>query len=479
MSHVTPQEAKQELACRELARRHLGRFIKYNNPNYRENWHHTRLIAKLEAVAAGTLKRLMVFMPPRHGKSEIVSINFPAWYFGDHPENSIIAASYNSDLAVGFGRKARNLVDTQEYKLLFPGVSLAEDSKAAGRWNTSKRGEYTATGIGGGLTGRGANVLLIDDPVKDQKDAESFITQQSNYDWYRSVAETRLAPGGAIVVVQTRWHDADLAGKILAEEQGWDVLSLPAIAEEDEQDRLEGEALWPTQYPIEELEKKRNVLGTSMFSALYQQQPVTSASQIFKQSMFRSRTLEEVMKLETRCFVTIDPAPGKTENADSIGVTINFVDREGFWNLIAYRIKFNAKALIDLLFKLQEDWNVEAFGIEKGMYKDVLAPFLEAEMLKRQKWFRIVELDHEQKSKQLRIRGLQPLYEAKSIFHIEGMCDDLEEELLRFPKAAHDDVSDSTAYQAKIAERPEGSDHEDTILANRASQEDARQDSGL
>src|SRR3990167_5894863 len=379
-SSISPREANKELAERELARRKLSWFVKYSFDDYRESWHHKVIFKKLEAVERGEVRKLMIFVPPRHGKSEICSINFPAWFFGRNPKKSIIASSYNSDLAISFGRKARNIVDSHEYKNLFPGITLAEDSKAAGRWNTNKGGEYTAVGIGGGATGRGADVFIIDDPVKDEQEAESPVIQERNIGWFRSVARTRLAPGGSIVVIQTRWHDKDLAGQILGNEQGWEILSLPAIAEADDAHRKKGEALWPTQYPMEELEEIKKSLGTSRFSALYQQSPISEESQVFKRSMFQYRTLEELTKLNTRNIVTIDPAPAKTENADSIGVCINFVDKENKWNLIAYRIKFDAYQLINLMFKLASDYPIEAFGIEKGMYKDVLKPFLDKEM---------------------------------------------------------------------------------------------------
>ena len=449
-SNVSPKEAKQELAKRELARRHLGWFVKYQFEGYKENWHHKIIFDKLEAVERGEIRKLMIFVPPRHGKSEIASVNFPAWFFGRNPKKSIIASSYNSDLAVSFGRKARNIVDSAEYKNLFK-VTLAEDSKAAGQWNTSEGGEYTAVGIGGGTTGRGADIFLIDDPVKDKQEAESPVIQERNIGWYRSVARTRLTPQGAVVIIQTRWHDKDLAGQILESEKDWEIINLPAIAENDSENRKKGEALWEAQYSLKELQTIKEELGTELWSALYQQQPITEESQVFRRQMFQYRTLQEVVRLDTRAFVTLDPAPGKTESSDFIGVCINFVDRQNKWNLIAYRIKFDAYELINHMFKIGSDYHVEAFGIEKGMYKDVLKPFLDKEMRTRNKFLTIRELDHQQKNKQLRIHGLQPRYEARSIFHIEGQCGDLEEELLRFPKAAKDDVSDATAYQSQIA----------------------------
>lgn len=477
---ITPKEAKQELAKRELARRKLGWFIRYNFPEYQENWHHSLIISKLEAVERGEIRKLMIFVPPQNGKSEIASINFPAWFFGRNPKKAVIAASYNSDLSVGFGRKARDIVASEEYKNLFPSVHLKEDSTAAGRWNTNQGGEYTAVGIGGGTTGRRADVFLIDDPVKDKQEAESITIQDRNIGWYRSVARTRLSPTGAVVLIQTRWHDKDLAGQILESEKDWEIIELPAIAEHDEEHRKAGEALWPNRYSLEWLLSTKRDLGTELWSALYQQKPVSEESQVFKRPMFRYKDQEELDSVQTRCFITIDPAPGKSENADFIGVCENRVDSENFWHLKAYRVKFDASQLINLMFKLHEDTHFEKLGIEKGMYRDVLKPFLDQEMLKRNVFFQVVELDHGQRSKELRIRGLQPRYEAGQIFHIKGFCSDLESELLRFPKSAHDDVMDATAYQLQIAEAPAGFQAEREIFVRQEERKmRVQQDTGL
>ncbi len=193
----------------------------------------------------------MIFMPPRHGKSELGSRRFPAWYLGRNPGKSIIAASYNSDLATDFGREVRNIVNAPEYGCVFES-SLSADSKAANRWHTDAGGIYVAAGVGTAVTGRGADIFLIDDPVKDREEADSEIKRQRVWDWYTSTAYTRLAPGGAIILIQTRWNEDDLGGRLLeAQEAGgdkWEVLDLPAI-------RDDGSALWPDRYSVEALER--------------------------------------------------------------------------------------------------------------------------------------------------------------------------------------------------------------------------------
>jgi hypothetical protein len=450
------QEAAKELAKRELARRKLSSFIHYNFSDYKENWHHRIIIEALEQVERGEITRLMILTPPRHGKSELASVQFPAWYLGRNPERSIIVSSYAFELAVDFGRKARNLVKSQEFINVFEEIGLAEDSKAVGKWHTTKEGLYIAVGVGGAITGRGANLFVIDDPVKGRDEAESPQMLDKKWEWYQAVARTRLTPGGAIVLMMTRWQDGDLAGRILNSEGGkeWKVIKLKAIAEEDEEFRKKGEALWPGMYNLENLMVVKRDIGLYNWSALYQQEPMMSETQVFKQEMFQERDFMEVLKLNTRRFLTIDPAPTKTEDSDYIGVCENYVDSENKWNLRAYRIRMNPKSLIDLLFKLKRDMNFEMVGIEQGMYQDVLKPFLDDEMRKRNIFFNVQELKHEQAKKELRIRGLIPRYESKSIYHIKGECKDLEEELLRFPRGLTDDVMDAAAYQSQIASKP-------------------------
>jgi len=448
-------EAKAELAKRELARRHLMSFVKYRFPSYRENWHHKILANALERVENGTLKRLIVNMAPRHGKSELVSVNFPAWCMGKNKDRSIIAASYGADLATDFGRKVRNIMDDPEYKVLF-NTRLAEDAKAKGSWSTNGRAEYNAVGVGGAITGKGAGIIIVDDYFKNREDADSEVMSEKLWDWYKSTLRTRITPDGAIVVVATRWKDDDLVGRIL-EEGGageWEVITLPAIAEEDEEFRKEGEALWADYYTLELLEATRNDIGFYEFNAQYQQNPVTRETQIFKPEMFKYIPLEEVLKKKTACYVTID-TQGKqkaTKKSDFTGITINWVDSDNIWYFKSYHKKIGESELFELIFELHSAYKPIAIGLEKTMFTDAIKPFLELEMAKRNIFPNVVELTHGGTNKETRIKWLEPRYERGYIYHIEGMCKDLETELLRFPASKHDDTMDSAAYQTQIAE---------------------------
>ncbi len=449
------KQAKAELAKRELASRYLLDFILYNFPSYRVNWHHNIIIEKLEALERGEIKKVMFLMPPRHGKSEICSKQFPAWYIGRNPTKEIITSSYSSGLAVDFGRKSRNLVNSEDFTNVFEGVKLAEDSKSVGKWHTNQEGSYIAVGVGGAITGKGADVLIIDDPIKNREDADSSILRNNIWEWYRSTALTRLSPNGAIILIQTRWHDDDLAGRLLeSEKKEWVVVDFPAIANEDEKFRKQGEALWENQYSLEKLLEIKNSIGSYNWSSLYQQNPIDEETQEFKKKYFHKRTLKDLAALNTRNFLTIDTAVSQAASGDWTGIVRNYVDDQNKWNLKASKTKKNPTELINTIFNLHLEDNYERIGIEKTIYLQALMPFLNDEMRKRNVFLPIVELQHHQTAKETRIRGLIPRYEGGSVFHIEGECNDLEDELLRFPKSKHDDVMDACAYQLQLAEAP-------------------------
>ena len=207
--------------------------------------HHGIICTALEAVERGECNRLMIFCPPRHTKSELASRRFPSWYIGRHPDRQLIGASYNGALASDFGRAVRNISASPEYSQLFPDCELAADSRAANRWNTEVGGAYVAAGVGTAITGRGAHLALIDDPVKDRSDADSQTVRDHTWNWYTNVLYTRLMPGAAIVLIMTRWHEDDLAGRLLEQQdeggEAWEVINLPALGEGNDW-RAEGEA---------------------------------------------------------------------------------------------------------------------------------------------------------------------------------------------------------------------------------------------
>lgn len=282
-------------------------FTKATFPGYLPGWVHevicTELDKFLEQVIAKQSPRLMIFVPPRHGKTELVSRRFPAYAFGKHPDLSLIATSYGSDLASRINRDVQRVIDSPEYSGLFPKTKLNGKNVRAeveGAWLRNSdlfevvgyRGVYRSAGVGGGITGMGADILLIDDPTKDMEQAYSATYQQSTEDWYKGVAYTRLQPGGGVVLILTRWHETDLAGRLLGDSAGgngdqWRVVSFPAIAEADEEYRDEGEALHPERYSLEQLHKIKQAVGSRVWASLYQQRPAALEGGIVKRDHFR------------------------------------------------------------------------------------------------------------------------------------------------------------------------------------------------
>jgi hypothetical protein len=441
-----------------LAKRRLLDFITFNFPDYKVNWHHRLLTEKLEAVERGEIKRLIVTMPPRHGKSEIVSVQFPSWLIGRNKNRNIIEASYSGDLATDFGRQVRNIIAGDRYAHLFPSVELAEDSQAKGKWNTNGRGAYNAVGVGGATTGKGADFLIIDDPIKNRQDAESEVVRESTWAWYTSTARTRLSPEGAIIIVMTRWHDDDLVGRVLRSENAasWDVLNLPAIANDDEAFRKRGEALWADHFSLPILEETKRDIGAYDFSSLYQGSPLDSESQEFRRDFFQYRSEADLVEKRLARYLTIDLAFSDKETADSIGFADNRVDGTNRWNLRAWRRKLTPKDLIDYLFVLHAENNYLQIGIldKHSQYTIVIKPFIDDECRKRNKFLPISTIKTQDTSKELRIRALLPRYLNKAVYHLEGACVDLEEEMLRFPKGVHDDVVDAVAAQVTFAQPP-------------------------
>lgn len=253
-------------------------------PEFRPGRHHKLLASKLEEVEAGRLKRLCITMAPRHGKSKLATELFPTWYLGRDPKRRVLSLSYGQDLADVFGRSVRNYLKAPTFAALFPDCKLSSDSNSVKRFNLVPGGSYATIGVGGATTGRGADLLVLDDLIKDREQADSPVYRENLIDWYKSVARTRLQPEGAIALVQTRWGTTDFVSWLLQEtkHEGWEVISLPAIAlENDPLGRQPGEALWTEAYPLPVLEEIRATLGSRDWNALYQQCPLADADVIF------------------------------------------------------------------------------------------------------------------------------------------------------------------------------------------------------
>lgn len=440
------------------AREHLIQFLIATNPRYEPNWHH-RIIAKelehIESFGDRDYKVLLVFVPPRHGKSELCSIGFPAWYLGRNPTKEIITVSYSAELAQDFGGKTRAIVSGEYYPHIF-NIKLKEDEQAKAKWKTDKGGSYTSVGVGGAITGRGANILLFDDPIKNREEAESEVYREKVWQFFTSTAFTRLEPKGVVVVILTRWHVDDLAGRILSNPQlagRCKVIHFPAIAIQQEIHRNEGESLWPERFGVDQLREIENTVGPYDFNSLYQGSPIRTEHQEFKTEWWRKIPEHEVDMKNCQRYLTIDTAISKAAQADYTGFVDNRVDRENFWYLKSWRMRIGPEELVDAIFTLHLRNRYEKIGIEKTVYLDGLKPYLDSEQRKRGVFLPIVELQHNQTKKEIRIRGLIPRYASMSMFHIEGQCVELEKEMLEFPNGVHDDILDSLAYQLQITEK--------------------------
>jgi predicted phage terminase large subunit-like protein len=415
------------------ARTSLLAFTEFTNPQYQRAGHHQRIAEKLEAVERGEIDRLMIFMPPRHGKSELASKRFPAWCLGRKPTRQIIAASYNSDLASDFGRNVRNIVAEPEFGQVFPGVSLAPDSQAANRMNTNHGGAYVAAGVGTAVTGRGAHIALIDDPFKDREEADSERRRELVWDWYRSTLFTRLMPGGAVVLIQTRWHEDDLAGRLLeADAAQWEVLDLPAI------DR-DGNALWPEWYPVSALQRIRDTVGPREWSALYQQQPQPDEGTYFRREWFKPWDIKDRPPL--RYYGTSDYAV--TDGGGDYTVhRVWGIDSEGqVYRIDGWRGQTAADQWIERKIDLIAKHKPLAWFGEGGVIQKAVEPMLKRRMIERKTFCRMEWLPSVS-DKPTRARSFQAMAASGRVFFEPGADID---EFLVFPAGKHDDDVDTAS----------------------------------
>ena len=378
-------EDEQTRLAREVRRKSLIAFVQHLSPSYTAGWVHHKLAAALERfmgdVLAKKSPRLMVFMPPRHGKSELVSRYFPAWAFGNHPNVSIIGSSYSNDLISRMNRDVQRIIDSPLYRDVFPDIGLnAKNIRSVAQGTflrnsdifeiVGHKGVYRSAGVGAGITGMGADILNIDDPVKDAKEARSETVRNSVWEWYTSTAYTRLAPGGGVLLTMTRWHVDDLAGRLLEamrkdEGDQWEIINFPAIAEAEEEHRKEGEALHPERWPLEYLENIRQTIGEYNWVALYQQSPTIPGGALIKSDWWRYWT-GDIEAIKKRCDVIIivaDTAYGvKDANDYSVFQCWGFEGNKRMYLLDQVRGKWGYEQLVPVAMAF---WEKHA---EEGKY---------------------------------------------------------------------------------------------------------------
>jgi hypothetical protein len=411
--------------------------------------HHRRIAEALESVERGDIDRLMIFAPPRHTKSELASRRFPAWYLGRHPEKQLIAATYSGEFALDFGRDVRGIVQDERFSKLFPDVSLAADSQAANRWHTNHGGVSVYVGVGGSITGRGAHIALIDDPFKNREEADSENNRESVWRWYTSTLRTRLMPGGAIIVILTRWHESDLAGMLL-ERQGrkpegqWHVIEMPAIRNEGTEQES---ALWPQWYDLESLKRIKSDIGPREWSALFQQNPRPEEGTFFKREWFEFYTKppERLNKFATGDFAVTE-GDGDFTDIGTHGYApegILYLGLDGWYG------QTSSDKWIEALIDQFARHHPYCFFAESGVIRRSLEPFLRRRMIERKTHCRLEWLATSA-DKPSMARPLQAMASMKRVRLPDNEYGHrLLNQFLSFPAGKHDDAVDMAGLMAR------------------------------
>ena len=452
-------EAAEVLLERRQARDSLLPFVTLTKPDFEVGRHHEMIASCLERVEAGEVSRQMIFCPPRHTKSELATRRFPAWYLGRHSNAQVISAAYNSELASDFGREVRNLVAHPTYSQIFPGVGLSEDSQAANRWHLKSGGQYIAAGVGTAITGRGANLIIVDDPIKDRQEADSATTRARIWDWYRSVLYTRLMPGGSIVLIQTRWHDDDLAGRLLmeAEEGGdqWDIVELPALARaEDPLGRKEGEALWPEWYPEDRLIQIKSVIGSRDWSALYQQEPQAEEGGFFLKDWFA--TVKEVPE-GLRIYGASDYATKDGEGDYTVHGVCGVDEADNMYVLDWWRGQTTSDVWVESFLDLVDKWKPLQWAEEAGQIRASLDPYISTRQRERRSY--CVRTPFASRfDKRSRARAIQARMSSGKVYFMRGApwLEELRMEMLRFDAGRNDDQVDVLSLMGRLLEDMQG-----------------------
>ena len=459
--------AYETLLAKEEAQVKFIKFAKLMWPEFILGRHHKIMADAFERVLNGECKRLIVNMPPRHTKSEFASYLLPAWFLGRFPGKKVIQASHTAELSVGFGRKVRNLVNKDEYRDIFPDTALQADSKAAGRWNTSLGGDYFAIGVGGAVTGKGADLLIIDDPHSEQ---EATLAESSpeiydkTYEWYTSGPRQRLQPGGAIVIVMTRWSKRDLTGKVIKssvqrEGEEWEVIEFPAIMPS-------GKALWPEFWSLEELSTLRNELPHSKWSAQYQQDPTSEVSAIVKREWWKIWEKEDPPPCEF-VLMSWDTAFERNTRADYSACTVWGIfyqtndtpsdfdnDAENERNdrlrgvpqaniilLNAYRDRLEFPELKRLVLEEYKTWEPDSIIIEKKASGAPLIYELRSMGIPVQEFTPTRGND-----KITRLNAVSDIFASGRVWYPPTRwAEEVIEEIASFPSGEHDDYVDSTS----------------------------------
>jgi len=441
-------EAKKRLDLREKAQKNFMPFVHHVYDNFIEGRHHRVIAEKLERVARGELKRLIINMPPRHSKSEFASYLMPAWFLGRNPKLKIIQATHNTELAVRFGRKVRDLIDDPHYREIFPNTTLKEDNKGAGKWQTSVGGEYFAAGVGAAVTGRGADLFIIDDPHSEQ-DALSETAFDHAYEWYTSGPRQRLQPGGSIILVMTRWGKKDLTGRLLERQSNdvmadkWEVVEFPAIMPS-------GNPLWPEFWEKDALLGIKASLPLGKWNAQWQQQPTGTESAMIKREWWRDWDKEDIPRLKY-VLQAYDTAFSKKETADYSAITTwgVFTPEEGGPDNIilmdARRGRWSFPELKEIAYEEHEYWEPDMVLVEAKASGMPLIDELRLRGIPALGFSPGKKAGKGGVDKYTRMHMVTPLFESGVVWAplAKPFAEEVIEEVISFPNGDHDDFCDS------------------------------------
>jgi predicted phage terminase large subunit-like protein len=445
--NVNDRELKLRLRLAQLEKNEFSQnnfigFVRTVWPDFIAGRHHKIIADKLERVAKGELKRLIINMAPRHTKSEFASYLFPAWMMGRNPKMKIIQATHTTELAVNFGRKTKNLIDSDEYKEIFPAVQLAADSKASGRWDTSKGGMYYAVGVGSNLAGRGGDLVIIDDPHSEQT-AMSVSGFDDAWDWYTGGPRQRLQPGGSIVLVQTRWSEKDMTGQLLRAmakdplADQWEVVELPAIFND-------GKPCWPEYWSLEDLTSVKASIPPSKWNAQYQQNPTGEENAIIPREWWKKWEKPTVPSLQY-VIQSYDTAFTKRETSDFSAITTwgvfypNETGQPGLILLDSKKGRWDFPELKEVALENYNFWDPDTVIVEAKASGLPLTHEL------RNMGIPVVNFTPSKgNDKVSRVHSVSPLFEAGMVWvPDEVFADELIEEVAAFPNGEYDDLVDS------------------------------------
>jgi len=440
-------DRREKMLEKEKARDTFLGFVNKVWPDFIGGRHHKIMAKAFERVANGECKRLIINMPPRHTKSEFASYLLPAWFLGRFPNKKVIQSSNTGELAVGFGRKVRNLVDSEAYKDIFPHLELQADSKAAGRWNTSKGGDYFAIGVGGTVTGKGAHLLIIDDPHSEQEAALAATNPDiydKVYEWYTSGPRQRLQPGGSIVIVMTRWAQRDLTGQVLKAAAGrggeqWEVIEFPAIMPS-------GNPLWPEFWSLDELKALQDELPNAKWQAQYQQNPIGNESAIIKRDWWQWWEEDDPPQCEF-ILQSWDTAFEKTQRADySAGTTWGIFsnpkdgNRPNIILLNTYKKRVEFPELKKDVLSEYKEYEPDALIVEKKASGAPLIYDLRAMGVPVQEF-----TPSKGQDKIARLNAVSDIIASGKVWVPRTRwAEELVDEIAEFPNGEHDDLVDAT-----------------------------------